>query len=166
MEHFSIFSMKHESQVLTGPQKVIVFSSLGCHTIPMASQTKDFSSLGQMKVYKELIVREKKNLSNQYESLPLLKVRNSQRAAVGLAHYFHTLVWAEVLAVEPSFLPTHAIFLSGPFLCSHQIPLAKTNTALPFRLQVCPLQEPSRTTPFHCDLSLHSWGSRWGQYYP
>lgn len=42
----------------------------------MAPETKDVSFLGQMKVYKELIVRGKKNLSNPYEFLPLLKFRN------------------------------------------------------------------------------------------
>lgn len=32
--------------------------------------------------------------------------------------FFHVLVWAKVLAVQPSFLSTHAVFLSGLFLCS------------------------------------------------
>lgn len=37
--------------------------SLGSSTIPMAFWTEDFSFLGQMKVYKELIVREKRILA-------------------------------------------------------------------------------------------------------
>lgn len=49
------------------------------------------------------------------------------------SRYFRVPVWAEVLAGWPSFLPTHAISLSGPFLCSLQNPPAKTNTPLPGR---------------------------------
>lgn len=51
------------------------------------------------------------------------------------SHYFCVAVWAEALAGELSFLSTHAISLSGPFLCSLQNPPAKTNTPLPGRPQ-------------------------------
>lgn len=55
MEYFSIFSMKHESEVLKGPQKVIVYSHLEAALYLWHPRQKIFLSLARWK-YKEPIV--------------------------------------------------------------------------------------------------------------